>query len=204
MLGKFIVFEGGEGCGKTTQVKLLAKALKKQGKKVLVTHEPGSTEIADQIRQIIVSKYREDTFARTELLLFLASRAQHVEKKIIPALKKGYYVICDRFSGSTLAYQIGARKLEPVNLIKKMDAFARQDLEPDMVLYLDIDPKKALARKVANQQELNRLDKEKIKFHQDVRKYFLKLSKKKNWKKINADREIKEVDKDIQNAIKNL
>lgn len=204
MPGKFIVFEGGEGCGKTTQVKLLAETLKKHGQKVLITKEPGGTLIADQIRQIIITKYSEPTSPRAELLLFLASRAQHVEQKILPALKKGYWVVCDRFSGSTFAYQLGARKLKPEKFIKQIDVYARQDLRPDLVLYLDLDPQKGLNRKKTNQQELNRLDKEKLKFHQAVRRYFLKLVKQKNWRKINADQEINLVFQEIKNAIKNI
>ncbi len=201
--GKFIVFEGGEGCGKTTQLKLLAASLRRRRIKFILTKEPGGTVVADKIRQIILTKYSEPTAARTELLLFLASRAQHVERKIKPALKKGYWVLCDRFSGSTLAYQIGARGLRPEALIKQMDAYARQDLQPDLVIYLDLDPQQGLARKISNRQVFNRLDREKIKFHQAVRRYFLRLARQGHWRKIKASGSIEEVAKKIDYAIKN-
>lgn len=199
--GKFIVFEGGDGCGKTTQIKLLAKELKKQGKKVLVTHEPGGTKIADMIRQVILHHNHEEVVPKAELLLFLASRAQHVHHKVLPALEKGTWVLCDRFSGSTFAYQIGARKLPEADFIKKIDAYAKSGLKEDLVFHLDLDPKKGIERKSKNNLKFNRLDNEKLKFHQAVRRYFIKLAKQKNWVKVNADQEVEEVKKDIYEII---
>jgi dTMP kinase len=202
MSGKFIIFEGGEGSGKTIQIKTLAKKLQKKGKKVIITREPGSTVIAEKIRQVILYENQEKLEPKAELFLFLASRAQHVNQKIIPALKKGCIIICDRFSASTLAYQVGARNLPNEKLIKQMDLYARDNIQPDIVLYLDVDPKIGLQRKIKSLRKLTRLDKEKILFHQRVRQYFRKMAKKeKNWYLINANESLKENEKDIYEII---
>lgn len=202
MKGKFIIFEGGEGSGKTVQIKNLAKKLQKKGKEVIVTHEPGSTVIAEKIRQVILYENKEKLVPKAELFLFLASRAQHVQQKILPALKKGYIVICDRFSASTLAYQVGARNLPGENLIKKMDAYARGGLNPDMTIYLDVDPKIGIARKIKSLRKLTRIDKEKILFHEKVRKYFKKISKQnKKWHLVNANKTLQENEAEIYEII---
>ena len=202
MSGKFIIFEGGEGSGKTIQIKTLAKKLQKKGKKVIITREPGSTVIAEKIRQVILYENQEKLEPKAELFLFLASRAQHVNQKIIPALKKGCIIICDRFSASTLAYQVGARNLPNEKLIKQMDLYARDNIQPDIVLYLDVNPKIGLQRKIKSLRKLTRLDKEKILFHQRVRQYFRKMAKKeKNWYLINANESLKENEKDIYEII---
>ncbi|MFH0819147.1 MAG: dTMP kinase [Patescibacteria group bacterium] len=204
MIGKFIVFEGGEGSGKTFQIALLQKKLKKLGKKVIVTHEPGGTALAEQIRHVILFPQKKKPEAKTELFLFLASRQEHVVEKLIPALKKGYYVLCDRFSGSTLAYQIGARGLKDEKLIIVMDKFAKNNLKEDLVIYLDVDPKIGLARRkkdtLAN--NLTSFDKETLTFHNKVRKYFNKLVKNnKNWVKINANKTLSENETEIYEII---
>ena len=195
MRGKFIILEGGEGSGKTFTARYLKKLLEKKGKKVLLTHEPGGTIIADKIRNIILHENKEKLADRAELFLFLASRAQHMQEKIIPALKRGEYVICDRFNGSTFAYQAYARKVVDLSFIKKMDKFARFDVDPDLVLFLDVDPKIGLARRKGdNSQKLTRIDKEKLDFHKKVRSGFLKLLKsEKNWIKINSNKPLDEV-----------
>ena len=202
MKGKFIIFEGGEGSGKTSQVRFLAKELKKQGKKVIVTHEPGGTKIANKIRSVILYKNKEKMVAKAELFLFLAARAQHVETKIIPALKKGYWVLCDRFSGSTLAYQIGARKLKDEKFIKQMDEFSKNNLQEDLVIYLDADPKIGITRRKNDTKKLTEFDKEKLSFHKAVRSYFKKLAKRnKNWITINANKTLLENKQEINEVI---
>jgi len=201
MKGKFIIFEGGEGSGKTVQQEKLASLLKKQGKKVLVTHEPGGTKIADKIRQVILYNDHEKLLGKAELFLFLASRAQHVHQKIIPALKKGYIVLCDRFSGSTLAYQIGARHLPEPELIIKMDRYAKSYLKEDLTIYIDVDPKIGLARKKGSLLHLTRIDKEKIAFHNLVRKSFKKLAKKNKWTTINGNLTLEENAKEIYDVV---
>lgn len=199
--GKLIVFEGGEGSGKTIQIKLLAEKLLKKGKKVIITHEPGGTKIANQIRQIILAESKEKLVPRAELFLFLASRAQHVENLLKPALKKGCIILCDRFSGSTLAYQIGARHLPNASLIKEMDQYAKNNLQVDSTFYLDVDPNLGIKRKKLVLNNLTRIDKEKIKFHEEVRNYFKKIAKKNKWVVINANKSLKQNHQEIYEVI---
>lgn len=175
--GKLIVFEGGEGCGKSTQIRMLTERLQKEEVLLIATKEPGGTPIADKIREIFLYQNSEPIIPKTELFLLLASRAQHVNQKIMPALKEGKHVICDRFSGSTYAYQIGARKMPNASFIEAMDAYARDGVEPDLVIFLDIDPEIGLARKKAGNDELTRLDKEELDFHRKIRGHFKKLAK---------------------------
>lgn len=201
MKGKFIVFEGGEGSGKTTQLNRLAIILRKKGKKVLLTHEPGGTKIADKIRRVILHDNREKVAPKTELFLFLASRAQHVHQEILPALKKGCIVLCDRFSGSTLAYQIGGRRLPDAALIRQMDKYARNNLKEDLVIYIDVDPALGLKRKNKSLLHLTRIDKEKLIFHRRVRSYFKKMANNKNWAIINGNKTIMENHKEIYEII---
>ncbi|MBU0731649.1 dTMP kinase [Patescibacteria group bacterium] len=203
MKGKFITLEGGEGSGKSVAAKHLKKLLEKKGKKVMLTHEPGGTVVADKIRKIILHENREKLADRAELFLFLASRAQHMEQKIIPALKRGENVICDRFNGSTFAYQAFARKVADLAFMKKMDKFVRWDVDPDLILYLDADPKIGLARRKGDKsKKLTRIDKEKLDFHKKVRSGFNKLLKsEKNWVKINSNKSINEVYNQIDEVI---
>jgi dTMP kinase len=201
MKGKLIIFEGGEGSGKTSQIKILANKLRKLGKKVIVTHEPGGTIIANKIRQVILHEKKESLTNKAELFLFLASRAQHVEKLLIPALKKGYIILCDRFTGSTLAYQIGARKLPNEKLIINMDRYAKNDLPEDITIYIDVDPYLGIKRKKDTLNKLTRIDQEKIKFHQQVRKYFQKLARQKNWVTINGNLTLKKNAQEIYEII---
>ncbi|MCW1929757.1 MAG: dTMP kinase [Candidatus Kerfeldbacteria bacterium] len=181
MPGTFIVFEGGEGSGKTTHAKLLADFLRAQGKTVTLTLEPGGTQFGTAMRGLILSKAEYDLTPRAELLCFLAARAQHVAEVIQPRLEKGEIVICDRFSGSTFAYQLGGRSLPQPELVKAMEAYARMDLKPDAVVYLDIDPESGIMRKKQGGQELDRLDSEALQFHQNVHQYFLQLAQEENW-----------------------
>lgn len=173
MRGYFITLEGGEGCGKTTQIKLLAKKLKN----CIVTHEPW------KYRSLIL---KEKIHPITELLLFLADRSEHV-KFIKQQLAKGKIVLSDRFSGSTLAYQIGGRKLNE-KLVREMDALARQGLKPDLVVFLDLDPRIGLKRKKG--LALTRIDKEKMKFHQAVQQEFRQIAKKEKWIILNGEESI--------------
>lgn len=175
--GKFIVFEGGEGSGKSTQAKLLVERLQTEGIELIYTKEPGGTPIADKIREIFLYQNTEPVVPKTELFLLLASRAQHVSQKIEPTLKEGKHVICDRFNGSTYAYQIGARKMPNGSFIEAMDAYARDGLEPDMVIFIDLDPEIGIGRKKRGPEEMTRLDKEELDFHRKVRGHFKKLAK---------------------------
>lgn len=179
--GLFIVFEGGEGSGKTKHSTAITERLQQSGKRVLHTREPGATTLGKRIRHLILEDSETSISARAELLLFLADRAQHVEEVIAPALNEGQIVICDRFSGSTFAYQLGGRQLQDANAVRAMDAYARDGITPDLVIYLDIDPKTGIARKQDGDELFNRMDAEAFEFHQRVREYFLELAKNEQW-----------------------
>ncbi|HLD21349.1 MAG TPA: dTMP kinase [Patescibacteria group bacterium] len=202
----FIVFEGGEGSGKTTAMNQCAEYLRAKGMTVVTTHEPGGTKLGQKIRALLLETYSTPIFSQTELLLFLADRAQHVQEFILPHLQQGAVVLCDRFTGSTLAYQIGARGLAPAELITAMEQYARQNLEPELVLYLDVDPMIGIARKqIQKEVIMNRLDKEKMEFHAKVRAYFLELSKTQpHWVTIDSHRPMPDVHQEVLTHITHL
>lgn len=166
MSGLFITLEGPDGSGKSTVSRMLVSHLRKKGSRVTLTREPGGTDISELIRKIILDNKNTEMKSTTEALLYAASRAQHVGEKIIPAIAADRIVICDRFVLSSLVYQGIGRGLGVEN-IKAINDFATIGLEPDMVLFFDIDPKKALTRKT-RRSKADRLEKEKIEFHQSV------------------------------------
>jgi dTMP kinase len=174
----FITFEGGEGSGKSTAIRKIVSELEKEGYEVVLTREPGGTPISEEIRNVILDKKNTDMDPRTEALLYAASRRQHIVQKILPALKEGKIVICDRYLDSSLAYQGGARGLGIDNVLA-MNLFATEGLEPDLTLLFDIKPEVGLARIAANSgREVNRLDVEKLSFHNQVRAAFQELAKR--------------------------
>ena len=174
----FITIEGPEGSGKTTAVDTAVKELEKMGYQIVRTREPGGTPIAEQIRNVILDKNNVAMDQRTEALLYAASRRQHLVEKVWPALKEGKIVICDRYLDSSLAYQGGARGLGVDNILQ-VNSFATEGTFPDLTLVFDIDPQLGLARIAANSnREVNRLDLEKIDFHNKVRNTFLELAKR--------------------------
>jgi len=173
----FITLEGPEGSGKTSAAKLIVSELEKRGYQVLFTREPGGTPIAEQIRNVILDKANTRLDARAEALLYAASRRQHLVEKVLPALKEGKIVICDRYIDSSLAYQGGARGLG-IEEVLNINLFATENKFPDLTLLFDIDPVLGLERIAKNKnREVNRLDLEKLDFHNKVRETFLLLSK---------------------------
>jgi dTMP kinase len=173
----FITLEGPEGSGKTSAAKLIVSELEKRGYQVLFTREPGGTPIAEQIRNVILDKANTHLDARAEALLYAASRRQHLVEKVLPALKEGKIVICDRYIDSSLAYQGGARGLG-IEEVLNINLFATENKFPDLTLLFDIDPVLGLERIARNKnREVNRLDLEKLDFHNKVRETFLLLSK---------------------------
>ena len=173
----FITLEGPEGSGKTSAAKLIVSELEKRGYQVLFTREPGGTSIAEQIRNVILDKANTRLDARAEALLYAASRRQHLVEKVLPALKEGKIVICDRYIDSSLAYQGGARGLG-IEEVLNINLFATENKFPDLTLLFDIDPVLGLERIARNKnREVNRLDLEKLDFHNKVRETFLLLSK---------------------------
>jgi dTMP kinase len=182
----FITLEGPDGSGKSTQINPLADFLKGQGYLVLITREPGGTEIGDQVRLILSDLKNTGMNPRTETLLFLAARAQLVHQVIKPHLKDGYIVLCDRYADSTMAYQ-GYGHQNDLEQIKILINFATGGLKPDLTLLLDMDVEEGLKRK-AEGSEWNRLDAYSLEFHQRVRQGYHKLaaSEPERWVKIEA------------------
>lgn len=173
--GMFITFEGPEGAGKTTILNKLKDILQEQGYKVLQTREPGGISISEQIREVLLNKENGAMDERTEALLYAAARRQHLVEKVLPALEEGTMVLCDRFIDSSLAYQGYARGLG-VDAVYQINRFAIGETMPNLTLYFDIDPKEGLARIQANEdREVNRLDMEKLSFHEKVREGYLML-----------------------------
>ena len=174
----FITIEGPEGSGKTTAVDTAVKELEKMGYQIVRTREPGGTPIAEQIRNVILDKNNTAMDQRTEALLYAASRRQHLVEKVWPALKEGKIVVCDRYLDSSLAYQGGARGLGVDNILN-VNNFATEGTFPDLTLLFDLQPELGLARIAANSnREVNRLDLEKLEFHNKVRETFLELAKR--------------------------
>lgn len=200
----FVSFEGGEGCGKSTILKLLAAKVEKEGYGLVLTREPGGTPIAEQIRNVILDKANTKMDPRTEALLYAASRRQHLVEKIWPALKEGKIVLCDRFLDSSLAYQGVARGLG-IDEVLNMNYFATEKTFPDLTLLFDLQPEIGLERIAENaNREVNRLDLEKLSFHTKVRDAFHELARRftNRYVIIDASRTIKEVEAAAYQAIK--
>lgn len=201
--GVFITLEGPEGSGKSTIIKLLEGYFNEKGIDYIATREPGGINIAEQIRNVILDKKNTAMDGRTEALLYAASRRQHMAERVIPALKDGKVVICDRFVDSSLAYQGYARGLG-INEVMKINEFAIEGHMPDFTLYLDVKPEVGLERIAKNKdREVNRLDLEKLDFHKKVREgYFILLEKYPDRiKKINAELSIEVVFEEIKEVL---
>ena len=182
----FITLEGPEGSGKSSQIPTLAQYLEAQGYRVLCTREPGGTSIGNQIRAVLTSMDNPELLPRTEILLFLAARAQLVAQVIRPALREGKIVLCDRYGDSTLAYQGYGHGLDLKSLRAMLD-FATEGLKPDLTLLLDLDIKTGLARKKSI-DEWNRLDAYEVSFHERVRAGYLQLAEEEptRWQRVDA------------------
>src|SRR5512133_663631 len=192
----FITLEGPEGSGKTSQIAPLAAFLKEQGFSVITTREPGGTEIGDQVRNVLLTRLdNTNMHPRTEILLFLAARAQLVEQCIRPALARGAVVICDRYADSTLAYQ-GYGHGTDLGTLRQLLNFATGNLWPDLTLLLDIDPAKGLQRKRGG-GEWNRLDAYELAFHQRVWQGYHELARQdpQRWVTIDASQPMEIVQK---------
>jgi dTMP kinase len=195
----FITFEGPEGSGKTSQIMALAAFLTEQSYQVLTTREPGGTKIGDQVRACLHDVANTEMTAVAEMLLYSASRAQLVAEVIRPKLAAGYIVLCDRFVDSTLAYQGYGRGLD-LEALKLISRLATADLVPDLTFLLDIDVENGLARRLANEEEMNRLDLEKVTFHQRVRAGYHELMAldPERWVVVDADRPFAVIQQELQ------
>lgn len=177
MSGLFITLEGPEGSGKTTAALKMVDTLKTLGYEVVYTREPGGIEIAEQIRQVILDPKNTAMDAKTEALLYAASRRQHLVEKVMPALKEGKIVLCDRFVDSSLVYQGMGRGLG-IDTVYQMNLFAIEDVMPDLTIFFDVKPEVGLARIAADSnREVNRLDMETIDFHHKVYNGYVEVAK---------------------------
>lgn len=174
MQGIFITFEGIEGSGKSTQMVLLGQKLSNRGLPVLLSREPGGPPIAEAIRALLLDPRRSEMLPRTELLLYSASRAQHTGEWILPALKEGKTVLCDRYYDSTFAYQ-GAARDQDMDFIRLLTAFATFNTVPDITFLIDLPVAAGLAR--ISDRQLDRLEQEDTAFHERVRNQYLDLAK---------------------------
>ncbi|HDM10120.1 MAG: dTMP kinase [Deltaproteobacteria bacterium] len=178
----FITFEGIEGCGKSTQARLLFEAMKARGIDTVLTREPGGTRIGQKIRKILMSTSNTELCAAAELLLLEADRAQHVCEVIVPAIEKGTMVICDRFSDATVAYQGHGRGID-LDFIQKLNSYASNMIRPDKTFLLDCPVELGLTRALdrnmkAERQGEGRFEAETLEFHQEVRNGYMSLAKR--------------------------
>lgn len=202
--GLFIVFEGGEGTGKTTAIEKIYEWLKENNIECIMTREPGGIKISEQIREVILNKEHTTMDGRTEALLYAAARRQHLVEKVMPALKEGKIVLCDRFVHSSLAYQGFARGLG-IDEVYKINEFAISGHMPSLVIFFDLEPEIGLERINSNSnREVNRLDLEKIDFHHKVREGYKKAIAQygDNNVTIDASKSKEEVENDIKQIIK--
>ena len=178
MTGLFITFEGGEGCGKSTQIAALKARLEAMGETVVQTREPGGTALGESVRSLLQhDDAGQGMSPEAELLLFAASRAQHVRERIVPAIAEGQIVLCDRFLDSTTVYQGVARAIDSTQ-VDTINQFAIGDTKPDLTILIDLPPEIGLARVHARSNgQLDRMEKEAIEFFQAVRKGYLDLAK---------------------------
>ena len=192
--GLFITFEGGDGCGKTTQIKLLDEYLRNKGYKTLLTREPGSKGLGEKVREILLN-YDGDVSPVCESFLFLADRAQNVDCLIKPALEEGAIVICDRHTDSSVAYQGYGRGLN-IDRIKKLNSIATSGLNPDLTIVLDVDVETSQKRVGA---EKDRMESAGIEFFERVRKGYLEIAKQEpeRVKVVDSTKTINEIHKEI-------
>lgn len=176
MKGLFVTFEGIDGCGKTTQIVKLSSKLESAGIPYVLIREPGGTEIGEKIRTILLDKANSRMHARTELLLYEAARAQIVEERILPEIKEGKVVICDRFFDSTMAYQGFARGLGQ-EAVEMLNGFSTAGISPDVTFLLDLDEQTAYARRHGRSDEEDRLEAEGLAFMRKVREGYLAISR---------------------------
>ncbi len=196
--GLFITIEGIEGVGKSTNIAFIEDYLRRSGKALLVTREPGGTEIAEQIRNLLLSHQQESLCEESELLLVFAARAQHLNQRILPALQRGEWVLCDRFTDATFAYQGEGRGLS-VEMIARLESMIQGALRPDLTLILDVPVEMGLSR-VRKRGQLDRFEQEKSAFFERVRQGYLAIAAKEPERcaVVDASQPLEAVQSDIQ------
>ena len=206
--GRFITFEGGEGTGKSTQIRLLEEYLKQKGKDVITTKEPGGTEVGLEIRKLLVCGDKDKFDAVAEAMLYFADRHIHVTQKVLPAMEKGTIVLSDRFADSTFAYQYyGYNKRVSKEVLEQLYTIAVGDFKPDLTIILDIEPQKGLARsfKKAESMEVKelRFEGRELAFHNNLRQGFLEIAATEpdRCAVLDADKTIEELHADIVRVV---
>ncbi len=200
MRGRFITIEGVEGVGKSTNIAFIQSILDGKGIPFLATREPGGTELGEGIRRLLLDKGQHEMTAVTELLLMFAARVQHVEQVIKPALAVGQWVICDRFTDSSYAYQGGGREL-PIEMIASLEKLAINDFRPDCTFILDMPVETGLSR-AENVGEKDRFESEQAEFFNRVRDVFITRAKKdKRFHIVNAAQALEQVQAEIRDAL---
>ena len=201
--GKFISIEGVEGVGKSTSIEAIKKFLEAEKIDFVVTREPGGTVLSEKIRELLLQVNSEAPGGMSELLLIFASRAQHLEKVIRPALENGIWIICDRFTDATYAYQGGGRGLK-TSVIAELESMVLGELRPDLTIILDLDPETGLAR-AKERGELDRFENEKDEFFNKVRSAYLDIARSNPDRcfVIDASQNIEQVSSDIINLFNN-
>lgn len=201
-MGLFITFEGPDGCGKTSIINLI-KEYYKDNEKIIFTREPGGTKISEEIRELILSNDNVNMSSRTEALLYAASRAQHIDELVKPNLEKGNIVISDRFVLSSLAYQGGGRKLGVEN-VKRINDFAINGVNPDVIIFFYVDPLTTLKRKSLN-ENADRLELSGDDFHSRVYDTYMELLEEMKddqvLRKVDATKSMEEVFEDVKKII---
>ena len=202
--GLFITFEGVEGAGKTTNIEYIAEKLKQAGHEILLTREPGGTTTGEAIREILISKDLPEMHHITELLLMFAARAEHLKRKIIPALEQGKWVLCDRFTDASYAYQ-GAGRGIGLEKIALLENFVQDDLRPDYTFLFDLEADIGLSR-AQSRGETDRFEQQHIDFFNKVRNQYLKMAKAEptRYQIINAQFDLETVQKQISDIIEEL
>jgi len=206
---RFITFEGGDGTGKTTQLQALESHLRGKGRSCVSTREPGGTSLGKLIRQVLLEVGKQPIASPTELFLYLADRAQHVQEVILPAIDGGKIVLCDRYTDSTLAYQGYGRGID-LGLLRQLNEFANRAVKPDLTLLLDCPVELGLSRTAQRQSNAgsarsreDRFEREKVEFHEKVRDGFLAMARAEpqRFRIIDASRSVEQVSREIQNII---
>jgi len=202
--GKFITIEGGEGAGKSTNIAFIKNYLQQEGKDVILTREPGGTPLAERIRDILLDKNETDMCSDTELLLMFAARAQHLYEVIHPAVNKGQWVICDRFTDATYAYQGGGRGVA-TERIAQLENWVQSDFRPDMTIIFDLSVEVGLQR-ANNRSEPDRFEQENIEFFNRVRNAYLERAKQnpEHYAIVNAEPDLDSVQKNLLQVLEKL
>ena len=196
MRGLFITLEGGDGAGKSTQIRNITRFFEERGLVVVHTREPGGTQISEKLRDILLDKSNSEMSPVTEMLIYAAARAQHVREFVMPALERGEVVICDRFVDSTIAYQAYGRELG--SMVAEVNRHATGGLDPDITFWLDIDPEAGRAR-ASKAGDLDRLELEKLDFHYRVYEGYRKIAEAdpERVRRVDASRSVDEIRDDI-------